>query len=116
MVEQWIAEVKKGSDFRDLGMILIHNGIVRGISKDGKSVKGMNLSYDREKLNFLIDEFKKKDGIVAIRAWVNEGLLKVGDDIIYVLVAGRLRKNVLPTLKDFVSKIKKEVVCEEEFS
>src|SRR4030042_3445439 len=115
MVEQWIDDVKKNSDFRELGMILIHNGVVRSTSKDGKSVKGMHLSYNKEKLNMLTNEFRKKDGIVAIKAWINEGLLKVGDDIMYVLVAGRLRKYVLPALEEFVSRIKKEIVSEEAF-
>ena len=41
--------------------------------------------------------------------------LKVGDDIMYVLVAGRLRTNVLPTFEELVSKIKREVVSEKEF-
>jgi molybdopterin synthase catalytic subunit len=116
MIEQWIAEIKKSSNPEKLGMILIHNGLVRATSKDGKGVKGMHLTYNKDKLSSLIDDFKGKEGIVAIKAWINEGSLNVGDDIMYVLVAGRLRKNVLPTLEDFVSKIKKEVVCEEEFS
>jgi hypothetical protein len=35
-----------------------------------------------------------------IKAWINEGPLKVGDDIMYVLVAGRLKTNVLPTFEE----------------
>ena len=116
VIDQWIAEVKQSSDPQELGMILLHNGIVRATSKKGKSVKGMHLSYDREKLNFLLMEFRKKDGIVAIKAWINEGTLKVGDDIMYVLVAGRIRTDVLPTFEELVSKIKREVVSERELS
>ena len=116
MIEGWIAEVKKGSDFRELGMILIHNGVVRATSKEGDIVSGMHLTYDKEKLNDLVDEFGKKEGILTIRAWINEGHLKVGDDIMYVLVAGRLRKYVLPALEGLVSRIKQEVVSEKEFS
>jgi len=116
MVEQWINEIKKGSDFKDLGMILVHNGMVRATSKEGKAVSSMRLSYDKGKLNLLLDEFRKREGIVAIRAWINEGDLKVGDDIMYVLVAGRFRTYVLPVLEELVSKIKKEVVFEEEIS
>ncbi len=97
-------------------MILIHNGIVRATSKDGKSVKGMRLSYDREKLNSLVTEFREKDGIVAIKAWINEGTLNTGDDIMYVLVAGRLRTDVLPTFEELISKIKREIVSEKELS
>ena len=116
MIEQWIAEIKASSDPGELGMILIHNGIVRATSKDGKSVKGMHLSYDSERLNSLIEDYGKKDGIVAINAWINEGSLKVGDDIMCVLVAGRLRTDVLPIFEEIISKIKKEVVSEMEFS
>jgi len=116
MIEQWIADIKKGSDFKDLGMFLVHNGIVRATSKDGKAVKGMHLSYDMEKLNSLIQEFGRKEGIVAIKAWINEGTLNVGDDIMYVLVAGKLRTYVLPALEELVSRIKNEVVSEKEFS
>ncbi len=54
MVEQWIHEIKRSSDFKDLGMILVHNGMVRATSKDGKPVKGMRLSYDRENTGRLI--------------------------------------------------------------
>ena len=116
MIEQWITEVKKCSNTRELGMILIHNGIVRATSKEGRIVKGMHLSYDKEKLNSLITDFRKKEGIVAIKVWINEGILKAGDDIMCVLVAGRLRTNVLPVFEDLISKIKKEVVSEDEFS
>jgi molybdopterin synthase catalytic subunit len=116
VIEQWIAEVKENSNSGKLGMILIHNGIVRATSKYGKSVKGMYLTYDKEKLNSLIDELRKRKGIVAIKAWINEGNLNVGDDIMYVLVAGRLRTYVLPTFEELISSIKNEVISEEEFS
>lgn len=116
MIEKWIAEIKGSADPEELGMILIHNGIVRATSKDGKKVKGMHLSYDKEKLNSLIAEFRKKDGIVAIKAWINEGTLNIGDNIMYVLVAGRLRTDVLPTFEELLSRIKREIVSEKEFS
>ncbi len=32
MIDQWVAEVKKNSDFQELGMILVHNGVVRATS------------------------------------------------------------------------------------
>ncbi|MEW6585671.1 MAG: molybdenum cofactor biosynthesis protein MoaE [Nitrospirota bacterium] len=115
MVDEWITEVKKKSDFQDLGMILVHNGVVRATSKDGKSIKRMRLSHDKGRLHALIEEFSKKEGIVSVKAWINEGMLTVGDDIMYALVAGRFRTIVIPVLEEFVGKIKKEVVTEEEF-
>jgi len=114
MVERWINEIKKSSDFKDLGMILVHNGMVRATSKDGKPVKGMHLSYDKGKLSVLLDDLGKRDGIASIKVWINEGQLKVGDDIMYALVAGRFRTTVIPALEELVSRIKKEIVSEEE--
>jgi molybdopterin synthase catalytic subunit len=115
MIDQWIAEIKKNSDFQDLGMILAHNGVVRATSKEGQPVKGMRLSYNKERLEALVSEYKTKEGIIEVKAWINEGLLKIGDDIMYALVAGKLRKYVIPALEEFVSRIKNEVVKEEEF-
>jgi len=114
MIEQWIRDIKMRSNFKDLGMILVHNGIVRATSKDGKPVRGMHLSYDKKKLSHLLDELSKRDGIVEIKVWINEGLLKIGDDIMYAFVAGKFRTSVIPVLEELVSRIKKEIVSETE--
>ncbi|GAB6183962.1 molybdenum cofactor biosynthesis protein MoaE [Thermodesulfovibrio hydrogeniphilus] len=114
MIDSWIKEVKENPDSKSAGMILIHNGIVRATSKDGKPVKGMRLSYNRERLNEIIQEIRKREGILDVKVWINEGELKIGDDIMKVLVAGRLRTDVFPALQELVGKIKKEVVNEEE--
>jgi len=114
MIEEWIKEIKARSDFKDLGMILVHNGMVRATSRDGKPVRGMNLSYDNRKLSELLDELGRREGIIEVRAWINEGSLKIGDDIMYALVAGKFRTYVIPVLEELVSRIKKEIVSETE--
>jgi molybdopterin synthase catalytic subunit len=114
MIDQWIREIKERSDFKELGMFLAHNGVVRATSKDGKPVQEMHLSYDKEKLTDLVSELSRRNGIVSIRVWINEGLLHVGDDIMYALVAGKFRTYVFPVLEELVSRIKKEIVSEVE--
>ena len=114
MVDQWIKDIKAKSDFEDLGMILVHNGVVRATSKTGKTVQGMHLSYDGNKLSLLVDQLKKKKGIVDIKVWINEGLLKVGDDIMYACVAGKFRTTVIPVLEELVAGIKTRIVTEAE--
>jgi molybdopterin synthase catalytic subunit len=115
MIDEWLKEIKRRADFNDLGMILVHNGMVRATSKDGQPVKGMHLSYDKQKLTLLLDELRRRDGIAEMKVWINEGNLKIGDDIMYALVAGRFRTTVIPVLEELVSKIKKEIVSEKEF-
>jgi molybdopterin synthase catalytic subunit len=116
MIDQWIKEIKERSDFKDLGMFLVHNGVVRASSKDGRPVQGMHLSYDKKKLTDLVNELSKRDGVVSVRVWINEGMLRVGDDIMYALVAGKFRTYVFPVLEELVSRIKKEIVSETENS
>lgn len=114
MIEQWIREIKKGCAPDLLGMILVHNGIVRATSKQGEPVGAMNLSYDRPALDQAVRRFKGMEGIVDIRVWINEGNLKVGDDIMNVCVAGRFRKDVLPVFQELITLIKTEIVREVE--
>jgi molybdopterin synthase catalytic subunit len=114
MIDDWIKEIKARINPEQLGMILVHNGIVRASSKDGKHVRGMMLSFDKQKLDSCVSEFKRRDGIEDIRVWINQGTLNVGDDIMHVLVAGRYRTDVMPVLQELLTIIKKEIVKEEE--
>jgi molybdopterin synthase catalytic subunit len=114
MIEQWIRELKKTCSVDMLGMILIHNGIVRATAKDGKAVQAMRVFYDRSKLDDTVRKLKKKEGIAEIRVWINEGALQIGDDIMKVCVAGRFRTDVLPVFQDLLTIIKRDIVREEE--
>jgi molybdopterin synthase catalytic subunit len=114
MIDSWIEEVKQRANPEELGMILVHNGIVRGTSKSGKTVGGMKLSYDQEKLNSVIPTFRQKPGVVEVKVWINAGNLKVGDNIMFLLVAGKFKTNVLPVLEELLSLIKSEIVTEVE--
>ncbi|MDY0088100.1 MAG: molybdenum cofactor biosynthesis protein MoaE [Coriobacteriia bacterium] len=112
----WVDEVKSSEHAAEVGMILMHRGIVRGHSRAGEPVGGMTLSVDRSRLAEVISEAEQWPGILIIRCWVNEGRLAVGDDIMAVLVAGDIRDNVLGALERLVSVIKTEVVSETELA
>jgi molybdopterin synthase catalytic subunit len=114
VIAQWMEEIKRTSDPEQLGMILVHNGIVRGTSKKGEPVKRMILSYDAQKLGALVAEQRAREGIVDIRVWVNSGELAIGDDIMCLLVAGRFRTDVLPVFEHVLTTIKREIVKEQE--
>jgi molybdopterin synthase catalytic subunit len=114
MIDRWIEEIKRRANPEELGMILVHNGIVRATSKSGKPVRGMKLSYDKEKLDSMIPTFKQKTGVVDVRVWINAGDLEVGDDIMFLIVAGKFRTDVLPVFEELLSVIKREIVTEQE--
>ena len=114
MIDRWIEEIKLRANPEELGMILVHNGLVRATSKTGKPVRAMKLSYDREKLDSIVLTLKQKPGVVDIRVWINAGDLQVGDDIMFLIVAGRFRTDVLPVFEELLSVIKREIVTEQE--
>lgn len=114
MIDEWLKEIKENCDPESLGMILVHNGIVRGTARDGKQVQGMKLSYNEDALESCVARLKNREGIAAIRVWINSGELSIGDNIMYLLVAGRFRTDVLPVLQELLSTVKNEIVHEEE--
>ena len=114
MIDRWVEEIKQTTNPEELGMILVHNGIVRGTSKSGKPVHGMKLSFDEKKLKSVIPIFKQRKGIAGVRVWINAGNLKVGDNIMLLLVAGRFKNDVLPVLEELLALVKNEIVTEEE--
>jgi len=114
VLSEMLEKVKKHPNFERVGMILCHNGVVRGFSRDGRKVVRVDVKVDRERLEALIAEMKSRPGIVEILARVSEGKLSVGEDIMYVCVAGDVRPNVFPVLEETVNRIKKEVLKKEE--
>ncbi len=122
IIALWMQEAKEYEHAGKIGMYLTHNGIVRETAKaqvrEGQknipNVTGMLFSYDREKVELAIKETYELAGIYFVRAWLNEGILKVGDDIMYVLIGGDIRPHVVDALDFLVGKLKKECVEEKE--
>jgi molybdopterin synthase catalytic subunit len=113
-LDVWLAEAKREASAADVGMYLCHNGVVRSYSRDGRPVISMDLSVDRERLDELVSTARMMEGVSIVRVWVNEGHLEVGDDIMYVMVGGDIRPNVIEALTALVGMIKSEVVTETE--
>lgn len=121
-MDQWLQEAKAHETSKNIGMYLTHNGIVRESARakvreaaEGtRPVTGMLFSYDGEKLDEVIAETYKMDGIFYIKTWLAEGELKVGDDIMYVLIGGDIRPHIVDALQYLVGRIKNECVVETE--
>ncbi|AFM39726.1 molybdopterin converting factor, large subunit [Desulfosporosinus acidiphilus SJ4] len=121
-MDEWLKEAKSDSAALQEGMFLVHNGVVRQTPKakvrqgidDGSSVKGMEFTYNAAKVDAAIAETSKMGGIFHVRVWLNEGMLELGDDIMYVLIGGDIRPHVVDALQFLVGKIKSECVTEIE--
>ena len=121
-MDEWMKEAKAHESAPNIGMYLTHNGIVRKSAKakvrhgqEGTSdVVGMLFSYDAEKVEEFVQNTRQMEGIYYVKAWLNEGELSVGDDIMYVLIGGDIRPHVVDALQYLVGKLKNECVIEQE--
>lgn len=115
-IAQMIEMIRKRPDYGSVGMILCHNGVVRATSRDGRKVAGLRISADHGKLKQIIAEHKKRPGIIDILVHINENHdLVLGDDVMYLVVAGDIRENVISTLNDTLNAIKSQVTKKTEF-
>ena len=120
-MDLWLKEAKAHESAAKIGMYLTHNGTVRQTAKakvrqgaDVPDVSGMYFSYDQKKVDAAVAEAYHMDGIYYVRAWLNEGELALGDDIMYVLIGGDIRPHVVDALQFLVGKLKNECVVETE--
>ena len=74
----------------------------------------VSVRVDRKRLEAIIGEIKAMTGIVEVLAHVNEGTLKVGEDVMYVVVAGDFRENVFDAMIAAVNRIKADVTSKTE--
>lgn len=109
-----LKQIKESSNKKNLGMVLVHNGIVRGTSKDGKNVTSMKVDYDEKKLEKLKSKILEYEFVEAIEIYINKGKLNVGDDIMFVVLAGNNRKRLLPLFENIIEEIKQNIVKEIE--
>jgi len=111
-----IDTIKNLPDYHRVGMILCHNGVVRGTSRDGRRVSGLRVSVDHVKLEKIIRKNRQKRGIIEILVEIMEDEdLSVGDDVMYIAVAGDIRDHVVPVLNDTLNEIKTTVTSKTEF-
>ena len=121
-VDAWLREAKALEHAGEIGMYLLHNGVVRETARSqvregdrqAKRVSGMRFSYDEEKVKEAVEEARRLPGIYHIRVWLNHGELNVGDDLMQVLVGGDIRPHVVAALESLVTALKIRCVKEEE--
>lgn len=121
-LDAWLAEAKAQPGAEKSGMYLFHNGVVRETpraeAREGlpaqRPVTGMRFDYDAEAVRRAVEEACGLPGINHVRVWLNRGELKVGDDLMLVLVGGDIRPRVIAALESLVETLKTRCVTEVE--
>ena len=128
-MDEWLREAKLDPDAPMVGMYLTHNGVVRATPKkqvravsEEEAAQGASLgegvsidfSYDAQGLEDAIAEARTWPGIYYVRVWLNEGVLEVGDSLMYVLIGADIRPHAVDALQRLVGHIKNNLVVEKE--
>ncbi|HBF42465.1 MAG TPA: molybdenum cofactor biosynthesis protein MoaE [Desulfobacteraceae bacterium] len=110
-----IQTLKGHVDYPKMGMIASHLGVVRETSLKGQKVSEIDVRFDKNAVDNIINIIKDMEGIIEVLIEVNNGRLKVGDEIMAVVVGGDTRDHVFPALITAVDRIKKEGSKKREF-
>jgi molybdopterin synthase catalytic subunit len=115
-LDKLLTQIKSNPGFDGVGMVLCHNGVVRGTSRDGRPVKGLKVAVDQDKLKQVLSEQRQRPGILDILVEINADRdLGIGDDVMYLVVAGDIRENVIAALSDTLNAIKSTVTQKTEY-
>lgn len=115
-ITKTLQELKQRPGFSEhVGMMLVHNGVVRAWSRaDHAAVGRVLVRPDRPRMEAIRREMEQRPGIFAVLAEAAEGELLPGDDLLFLVVAGDIRENVKAVFAELLDRIKAEAVVKEE--
>jgi molybdopterin synthase catalytic subunit len=111
-VSELISNTKKSRNFEKAGAIALFIGVARGETLEGEKVEKLTLEAYEDKANEALEkiceDLSKKPGIVNVQIHHLLGDFNVGEDMVYVSVAGSHRTDVFPVLREAVERYKSE--------
>ena len=111
-LSELLKSVKERADFRKAGAIATFIGVVRGETVGGENVERLELEAYEERANKILggicEELKKREAVVDVQIHHFVGEFGVGEDLVYVVVAGARRENVFGVLQEAVERYKNE--------
>ncbi|MHA1208080.1 MAG: molybdenum cofactor biosynthesis protein MoaE [Candidatus Freyarchaeota archaeon] len=107
-----LEEVRRNPNLYKAGAIACFIGIVRGETKKGVPVEKLELEAYEEKANETLtnicEDIKRREGIIDVQIHHNLGEFRVGEELVYVVVAGGHREELFSALIEAVERYKKE--------
>jgi len=114
-ISKTIASLKTRPGFLEkVGMVLTHNGVARATSRKGDPVKKLIVKPDFDLIETIRQECLKLPGVFDIIIEAREGTFVPGDDLLFIVVAGDIRENVIGALTATLTRVKAEAMAKEE--
>ncbi|MCX8187489.1 MAG: molybdenum cofactor biosynthesis protein MoaE [Nitrososphaeria archaeon] len=111
-MESILRRVRENRDLDKAGAIACFIGIVRGEGLRGGRVEKLVFEAYKEEaersLARIAEDLLTRPGIVDVRIHHVVGELGVGEDIVYIVVAGSRRDEVFEVLREAVERMKNE--------
>jgi len=112
-LEQLIRETKANQEIKHAGAIACFMGIVRYDGTELDDVECLEYeSYEEvalEKLREIREDIMNRPGVIDVSLHHVIDRLKVSEESLYVVVAGKHRKDAFPAIIEAVERVKREV-------
>jgi len=107
-----MANIRKNPAYPKTGSIALFIGVAREDDLEGRRVQRLTLEAYEEKANEVLEticnDLMKKPGIVDVQMHHLLGDFNVGEDLVYVAVAGSHREETFKVLREAVERYKHE--------
>lgn len=107
-----VDSLKARPDYYKVGAMVTFIGVVRGKTRKGEPVQHLQLEAYEDKADQVLEkicgQLEKRKDIVDVQIHHFTGEFELGEELVYVLVAGGHRENVFPVLEEAVERYKKE--------
>ena len=111
-IQDLLNSTRKNKNFDKTGAIAVFIGVARGETLEGEKVEKLTMQAYEEKANEVLTkistDLSKKPGIVDVQIHHLLGEFNVGEDLVYVSVAGSHRNEVFSVLREAVERYKSE--------
>jgi molybdopterin synthase catalytic subunit len=104
--------LRANPSFHKVGAVTLFIGVARGETEGKETVQKLELEAYTEKADSVLEDICKdltaKPGIIDVQIHHLTGTFRIGEELVYVAVAGSHRGNVFPVLREAVERYKHE--------
>ena len=104
--------LRANPDFHKAGAVALFVGVARGETVEKETVEKLELEAYAEKADAVLEsicrDLMTKPGIVDVQIHHLVGTFEIGEELVYVAVAGGHRQNVFRVLEEAVERYKHE--------
>ncbi len=119
-LEALIKKVRKNPAIRKAGAIGTFTGIVRELAGNEITSRLEFEKYEPQAskaLDRIREEIKQKEGILEVLIHHKTGVIKAGEDIVYIVIVAAHRTELFPALSEAIERIKAEApIWKKEFT